>query len=103
MVCPKCGSDDTRVSHHAHKMDVIYHMGGQEAYRCRKCLYRFYGLRSAALGMKHFHRPGRFVRAPQSNKRFERRARLPYQIITVALFAVALLIFWYFIRYIATR
>jgi hypothetical protein len=84
-------------------MDVIYHMRGQEAYRCRTCRQRFYGPKSAALGMEKSHRPKKFLHAPQSHKRFERRERLPYQIMFVALFAVAFLIFWLFLRYIASR
>jgi transposase-like protein len=100
MNCPKCGSDDIRVSHHAHKMDVIHHMRGEEAYRCRACRHRFYDSKSAAVGMKKSHRPVRFLRVPQSRKRFERRERLPYQIMTVTLLAIALSIFWFLLRFI---
>lgn len=38
--------------------------------------------------------------AGETYESFERRERLPYQIMTVTLIAVALLIFWVFLRFI---
>ena len=73
MDCPKCGSDDIRVSHHAHKKDVFHHLCGQEAYRCRKCRHRFYGPKSA-LETKISHRSHRSSRGPRWHGSVERRA-----------------------------
>lgn len=102
MNCPNCGSADIRVSRHPHAMDAFYRLCDREAYRCRKCRYRFYGAKLAAEEITALHRSRHsyrwsFWRSSRERKRLLRRA------LFFGIFVAAFIIFWYFLRYITTE
>src|SRR5690348_8780233 len=99
MQCPKCGSAEVRPSHHARWTDVLHSPLGQHAFRCRKCRYRFYAPEMAASpdSPVHKHKSRRKSR-DRDFRRGMRRIR-PWM-WEVAIFALMLLIFFIFLRYL---
>jgi hypothetical protein len=98
--CPECGSANTRLSRQAHAIDVFHRVFGREAYRCRECRCRFYGLKSAAPEMAASHRGSdsrRWSLWPGSSYQ---RKRLRRGLELLVIFAVAFIIFWFFLRYL---
>jgi preprotein translocase subunit SecG len=98
MTCPKCGSLDIRVSHSSSWSDALQRVIGRMAFRCRKCRLRFYSSfntgRSKQMGVQSSGaRRSKSLIALGTNKRLKRR------LVTVAIFAVAFLLFWIFMRY----
>jgi len=47
MICPNCSSSEIRRSQRSSWTDIIQHLRGQDAFRCRKCRNRFYAPRAA--------------------------------------------------------
>ena len=102
MACPKCGSSNTRASHSPHWSDSLQRALGRMPFRCRKCRIRFYSsFDTGRSKQKGFHsnaeRSSRSRIGLRTNKRLKRR------IVAVAIFAVAFLLFWIFMRYITTE
>ena len=102
MTCPKCGSSDIRASRRARWSDVFHRVRGRETFRCRSCWKRFYASDSTESGLenvdksKHTHRPAKLM-STRSKKRLVRR------LVVISIFAVAFLLFWFFLRYLTTE
>ena len=85
-----------------HAMDIFHRLCGQAPFRCRECRNRFYGPRTATREMK---RSGRFIRSGRRSRSYEsglKRERVRRRAMYLAILAVIFLIFWFFLRYIAT-
>jgi hypothetical protein len=98
MSCPKCGGSEVRPSSHAKWMDRLRAPLGQRAFRCRKCRFRFYtspgpAPAAEAAAAKHTKRS----RQPEGKRG---RKRLRRWIVEAIIFAVLLLLFWFFLRYL---
>lgn len=91
MNCPKCASADVRVSRHSAWTDSIYSVLGRQAFRCRSCHLRFYRTQTDG-GAKPASK------RPRSKHRSPKRVR-PWMWETV-IFAVMLVIFLIFLRYL---
>jgi hypothetical protein len=79
---------------------MLYRLRGQEAFRCRACRHRFYAAKSAVAHRMHGHRspkPGALHPA------IPNRMRLLRRLVMLAIFVLAFLIFWVFLRYITTE
>lgn len=75
---------------------------GREAFRCRKCRQRFFASVSAESGPE---RTAQSSRAPRPTKLMSTRSkkRLVRRLIVILIFAVAFVIFWYFLRYLTSE
>jgi preprotein translocase subunit SecG len=102
MTCPKCGSSDIRASRSARWSDVFHRVRGRETFRCRNCRKRFYASGSTESGLqqgdqsKHTHRPAKLM-STRSKKRLIRR------LVVISIFALAFIVFWFFLRYLTTE
>jgi hypothetical protein len=102
MTCPKCGSSDIRTSKSAHWNDVFQRVRGREALRCRKCRLRFFASNMAEPGServiqsKHTPRSAKLM-SPRTKKHLVRR------LIVISIFAVAFVLFLFFLRYLTTE
>jgi hypothetical protein len=94
MNCPKCASADIRRSQQETWGDMLYALRGRRAFRCRSCRCRFH-LRAAADGPAA---SGTKWKPFQQFRHFRRRLR-PWM-VEMAIFAVLLLIFFAFLRYL---
>jgi len=99
MTCPECGSSEIRVSRSTQWSDVFHRVLGREAFRCRKCRHRFFASDSPesnperAVQSKQTHGPTKLMSTRAKN-------RLVRRVIVILIFAVAFVIFWYFLRYL---
>ena len=102
MICPECGSSEVRSSRRSRWNDIFQRIRGREAFRCRKCRQRFFASVSTESGPeqavqpKRTHRPAKLM-SDRSKKRLVRR------LIVNLIFAVAFIIFIFFLRYITTE
>jgi hypothetical protein len=102
MICPDCGSSEVRTSRRTRWSDIFQRVRGREAFRCRKCRLRFFASASTQpdplqAGLpKHAHRPAKLM-SYRSKKRLIRR------LTVIAIFAVAFMLFWFFLRHITTE
>jgi hypothetical protein len=103
MNCPECGSEEIRISRHAHAKDMLYRICGREAYRCRECRHRFYGKMSPALEAAAYDRSSKSHRWPFWLGSSRQRRRFRRAVGYFAIFALAFLIFWFFLRFITTE
>jgi putative flippase GtrA len=84
-------------------MDAFHHVFGREAYRCRECRIRFYGAKSAALetsASDHSSKSRQWSfgqASPSEHRRLMRRLTL------FAIFALAFIIFWFFLRFLTAE
>lgn len=92
MNCPKCGSAEVRRSHHHKTRDLLESPFGRIAYRCRKCRNRFYADND---GTPVQHRPRSRNSGPKRGTR-----RLRRWMVEAAIFAIMLLLFLVFLRYV---
>ena len=88
MNCPKCGSADVRRSRQETWSDAFQAVCGRQAFRCRSCRFRFH--RQEAAGGK--------TSKQDDSRRGLRRIR-PWM-VELAIFALLLLIFLAFLRYL---
>jgi ribosomal protein L37AE/L43A len=93
LLCPQCGSPEVRRSHHHKWFDRFYSPLHRQPYRCRKCRHRFYGAGSAAASD---------AVSKRSHKRESKRGmrRLRHWMLEAAIFAVLLLLFFVFLKYL---
>ncbi len=102
MICPTCGSAEIRVSKHPHWDDFLQRIRGREAFRCRKCRLRFFASPSSEFDpaqvrqSMHTHRPKKLIST-------RAKKRLIQRLTVISIFAVALIIFLFFLRYITTE
>ena len=102
MTCPECGSTEIRSSKSFHLRDVLQRVRGREGFRCRKCRHRFFAAYSGESGPAAAAPSKSSVRHPQLMS-MRARKRLVRRLVEFTIFAVAFLIFWYFLRYITTE
>ena len=106
MTCPKCGSSEIRLSRHAHSMDALHRIGGDQPYRCRKCRHRFYSSEVLVVGDSESVRPAQGSRhTPGSSwlRSSRSRKRLKRGLIALTIFVAMFVIFWLFLRYLTTE
>jgi transcriptional regulator NrdR family protein len=102
MICPECGSSEIRASKSTCWRDVFQRVRGREAFRCRQCRLRFFASESSVsvpervVQSKPTHRPTKLVSTRM-------KKRLARQLTVIAIFAVALVIFLFFLRYLTTE
>ena len=102
MICPGCSSSEIRSSRTTRWKDIFQRVRGREALRCRDCRLRFFASESSVSAPKQAVESSRTRRltpllSPRARKRLARR------LIVLAIFAVALLIFLFFLRYLTTE
>jgi hypothetical protein len=100
MTCPKCGSSDIRASKSSHWSDLFQHARGREPLRCRKCRQRFF---SSEPSLSDAKRIAPWKRRPAKHKGVRRSQSLARKLIVITTFAVAGLLFWFFLRYLTTE
>jgi hypothetical protein len=99
MTCPACGSSEIRTSRHARWSDIFQRVRGREAFRCRSCRIRFFASQSSesvlkqAIQSKHTHHPKKLMTS-------RAKKRLVKRLIVISIFAVALVLFLIFLRYL---
>jgi len=96
MTCPKCGSDEIRHSHHHKWIDALVSPLGRRALRCRKCRHRFYVTEGEG-GLRNLKLPSRKHGTHRGRKRLRR------WMIEAVIFAIMLLLFWIFLRYVTSE
>jgi len=102
MICPKCSSTEIRVSKHPHWDDFLQRIRGREGYRCRKCRFRFFASPSSELDPVPVHQSTHTSR-PKILISTRARKRLVKRLVVISIFAVAFIVFWFFLRYITTE
>jgi len=102
MTCPQCGSSDIRASRSTRWNDVFQRMLGREAARCRRCRRRFFVANATESGLKRLVKSNRTDRH-QKLMSTRTRKRLIRQLIVISIFAVALIIFLFFLHYLTTE
>jgi hypothetical protein len=102
MTCPQCGSSEIRVSRSTRWSDVFQRVRGREAFRCRKCRVRFSASVSPESGPK---RPVQSKQTHWPTKLMSTRSknRLVRRLFVILIFAVAFIIFLFFLRYLTTE
>jgi hypothetical protein len=102
MTCPKCDSAEIRPSKHAHLGDSLKRALGLEPFRCRTCGHRFFSSlgveavpESPPPSKKSSNRPRKLIRT-RTKKRLLRR------LVVISIFGAALVLFWFFLRYMTT-
>jgi len=97
--CPSCGSTEVRVSKTSRWSDVFHLIVGQEAFRCRNCRQRFFAKQAKETSVSASLRPGYSQRSrPRMSTTATRR--LQRRLLIIFIFALALTIFGFFLRYI---
>lgn len=105
MTCPGCGSSEVRASKSTRWSDFLQRARSREAFRCRKCRQRFFASISTesvvpvpehAVQSKHTHRPAKLI-SSRAKKRLIKR------LIMISIFAVAFILFLFFLRYLTTE
>jgi hypothetical protein len=96
MTCPKCSSQNIRISRHSHWNDVFYRIQGEQPYRCRSCRHRFYASLSALPASRQSGHHTIPIMSAWRRKHILRR------VIILAIFATCFYIFWLYLRYITT-
>lgn len=104
MTCPECGSTNIRTSRRSHWTDTFQNLRGQKAYRCRQCRLRFYAPESTDQSADSIGQSKR-MRRHRSSQRLSTRTkqRIVRRIILWGIFAVAFIVFLFFLRYIVTE
>jgi len=102
MICPLCGSADTRASKSSRWGDVLKRLRGKGAFRCRGCGKRFYASEPYASGLKQTVKS---IRNQQSSRRLRSRSRrhLVRNLVVTSIFAIAFVMFWVFMRYLIAQ
>ena len=101
MICPKCDSAEIRPSKHAHWNDTFKRALGLEPLRCRTCGHRFFtslaheAVPESPPATKSSKRPKKLLRT-------RTKKRLVHQLVVISIFALALAVFWLFLRYLTT-
>ena len=97
--CPSCGSTEVRVSKRSHWSDVFHLARGREAFRCRNCRRRFFVKQAEEKSISTSSRQGSNQRSrPRMSTTAKRR--LQQRLLIIFIFALALTIFGFFLRYI---
>jgi len=97
--CPSCGSTEVRISKRSHWSDVFHLAGGREAFRCRNCRRRFFVKQAEEKSISTSSRQGSNQRSrPRMSTTAKRR--LQRKLLIIFIFALALTIFGFFLRYI---
>ena len=97
--CPSCGSTEVRISKRSHWSDVFHLAGGREAFRCRNCRRRFFVKQAEEKSISTSSRQGSNQRSrPRMSTTAKRR--LQRRLLIIFIFALALTIFGFFLRYI---
>jgi hypothetical protein len=105
MTCPECGSSEVRASRSTRWSDTFQRLRGREAFRCRKCRQRFFASSSTVpvlpasgqpVQSKHTRRPARRI-STHTKKRLIKR------LVMLSIFAVAFILFLFFLRYLTTE
>ena len=94
MNCPKCGNPSVSKSRGQKWADRLHRIFGRHAFRCRNCRHRFHSTITAA---------GRVPKITKSSVRRRNKRgpkRLPRWIMEAAIFAIMLLLFFVFLRYV---
>jgi len=102
MICPECGSSDTRTSRTTRWGDYLQRVRWKKAFRCRRCGARFHASQPSGTDAEY---------EDSSSKRSQRsaplmgvraRRRLVRRLVVIAIFLVAFLFFWLFLRFYTT-
>jgi len=98
MICPQCGGADTRASRKSYPMDLLHRMLGKEPFRCRTCHTRFYSADSvgAPSSLRSPSRRKHQAKGMHSRSRRHRKR----QLIALAIFALAFIVFWILLHYV---
>jgi hypothetical protein len=97
--CPSCGSTEVRVSKTSRWSDVFHLIVGREAFRCRNCRQRFFARQAEDPAVSPSSRQGSNQRSrPRMSTTAKRR--LQQRLLIIFIFALALTIFGFFLRYI---
>jgi len=102
MTCPKCGSADIRASRSDRWSDIFHRFRGRDTYRCRNCRMRFYASESAQPGPKQADQSKPTHRHPKLIST-RKKKRLIRRLIVISIFALAFIMFWFFLRYLTTE
>ena len=102
MTCPECGSPDIRASRHARKGDILQRIRGKKAFRCRNCQKRFFVSLFSPSRSKQLL-PSSRSRRSRSYLSLATRRRLAHWLVVIATFAVALVLFLLFLRYLTAE
>ena len=97
--CPSCGSTEVRVSKTSRWSDVFHSIGGRAAFRCRNCRERFFAKQAGEPTIRASSRSGSNRRSrPHMSSTAKKRLRK--RLLIIFIFALALTIFGFFLRYI---
>jgi hypothetical protein len=102
MICPQCGSADTRASRNFRLGDIFERLRGKGTFRCRRCSKRFYASEPYASGLK---KAVQSIRNQQSSHRLRSRTwkRLVRNLIMISIFALAFVLFLLCMRYVIAQ
>ena len=98
MICPHCGSTDTRASRSTRWRDAFPRTLGREPYRCRGCRKRFYASPFAQSAAKQ-GTPARGSKRSTHRMRSKTRKRIKSMLVLFGTFGLAFGLFWIFLRY----
>jgi hypothetical protein len=102
ITCPSCGSIEVRASRVFRANDIFFRFLGRKAYRCRGCRFRFFASGAAASSQTMTGASGTKARALRPfGSRITRRTKA--RMIMIAVFALAFVIFWFFLRYVTSE
>jgi hypothetical protein len=105
MTCPECGSSEVRASRSTRWSDIFQRVRGREAFRCRKCRLRFFASSSTvsvAPVTEQVVRSKR-TRRPTRHTSSRTKQRLIKRLVVISIFAVAFILFLFFLRYLTTE
>jgi multidrug efflux pump subunit AcrB len=105
MTCPKCGSCEVRTSKSARWSDIFQRVRGREAFRCRKCRQRFFASISTGYVVPVAEHVVQSTRTHRPTKHIStrRKQRLVKRLVVILIFAVAFILFLFFLRYLTTE
>ena len=98
MICPHCGSSDTRASKSTRWRDAFPRTLGREPFRCRACRQRFYVSPFSEPDAKQVARSSRSKR-PTRRMRSRTLKRIKRMLVLFVTFGLAFGLFWIFLRY----
>jgi len=98
MICPECGSSDTRASRSTSWRDALPRALGRKAYRCRKCRKRFYASPFSVSAPKQVA-PSSSSRQSTRRMRSKTLKRIKRMMVVFVTFTLALGLFWIILRY----
>jgi hypothetical protein len=102
MTCPDCGSSEVRASRSTRWNDFFQRVHGREPFRCRKCRLRFFASDSPGSGSEPVAQSGRNHR-PTKLLSSRTKKRLIRRLVVISIFAVAFILFLFFLRYLTTE